>query len=250
MTRLINSHSLAAALPPLDRLALFLDVDGTLIGPRHEDREAGLGRARIQMLDRLARLTGGATVVLTGRAIEAVDALTAPLTLPCAGLQGADRRFPDGRRVMPVLTAQHRRMFEGIAEDVARMYPHIEIEWKPAGMALVYDEGDPCVGQLLALAIDRVGDAFKVMRGRVAIDVVPPDADKGRALGAFMAHASLAGRVPVHFGDDVPDEPAFLAARQFGGFGVGVGPTPVAVSHRVADHEAVWAVLAAVLAAA
>lgn len=243
MSILIDPKELVAALPPPDRLALFLDVDGTLIGPRHGDRENGLGRRRIAVLERIVRLTAGATVVLTGRAIEKVDELTAPLVLACGGLQGADRRFPDGRRVMPVLTAEHRRTFEKIAEDVRRLYPHVEIEWKPAGMALVYDEGDPSVGQLVALALDRVGDAFKVMRGRVAVDVVPPDADKGRALGAFMADAALAGRVPVHFGDDVPDEPAFLAARQFGGFGVGVGGVPVAVAHRLGDHEAVWAVL-------
>lgn len=242
--RILSAYqSIAAALPPPDRLALFLDVDGTLIGPRHHDREAGLGPKRLALLERLNRLTGGATVVLTGRAIEKVDELFAPLTLACAGLQGADRRFPDGRRVMPILTAENRRMFEAIAEDVQRLFPHIEIEWKPAGMALVYDEGDPVVGQLMALAIDRVDGAFKVMRGRVAIDVVPLDADKGRALGAFMAHPTLAGRVPVHFGDDVPDEPAFLAARQFGGFGIGVGTAPVAVAHRLPDHEAVWEVL-------
>jgi trehalose 6-phosphate phosphatase len=237
--------ALAALLPPPDRIALFLDVDGTLIGPTHRDREAGIAAARLDLLRRIETITGGATAVLTGRSIEAVDELFAPLVLACAGLQGADRRFPGGRRVMPVLTADDRRLFERIAEDVARLFPHIEIEWKPAGMALVYDEGDPVVGQLVALATDRVDGAFRVMRGRVAIDIVPPDADKGRALGAFMAERAFAGRVPVHFGDDVPDEPAFVAARQFGGFGVTVGRAVAGVDVRLRDHEHTWAVLEA-----
>lgn len=237
--------SVAALLPPPDRIALFLDVDGTLIGPTHHDREKGIAGPRLDLLRQIETLTGGATAILTGRSIEAVDELFAPLTLATAGLQGADRRFPGGRRVMPVLTAEDRRLFETIAADVADLFPHIEIEWKPAGMALVYDEGDPTVGQVLALATDRVDGAFRVMRGRVAIDIVPPDADKGRALGVFMAEPSFRGRVPVHVGDDVPDEPAFVAARQFGGFGITVGRPVAGVDMRIADHEATWALLAA-----
>ncbi len=44
------------------------------------------------MMERIAKVTGEATAILTGRSIEAVDALFAPLVLPVGGLQGADRR--------------------------------------------------------------------------------------------------------------------------------------------------------------
>lgn len=241
--------SLVARLPPPDRIALFLDVDGTLIGPTAADRERGVPRARLDLLARIQQATAGATVILTGRSVDAVDAMFAPLHLPVAGLQGADRRHPGGKRVMPVLTAEERRIYEKIAEDVARYFPHIEIEWKPGGMALVFDPRDPTVGQLIALAEDRADGAFKVMPGRVAVDIVPRDTDKGRALSLFMVDGACAGRVPVHVGDDVPDEPAFVAARNHGGFGVSVGRPAPGVDARLPDHEAVWAVLAAWLAA-
>lgn len=234
-------------LPPPDRLALFLDIDGTLIGLRHEDRDAGVLAGRVDTLRRVAALTGDATAILTGRTIEKVDELLAPLELPIGGLQGADRRFPGGKRTMPVLTADERRMFEVIAEDVSQLFPHVEIEWKPAGMALVYDEGDPAVGQLHALAIDRVEDCFKVMRGRVAIDIVPLHADKGQALDAFMAHETFANRIPVHIGDDTPDEPAFAASQRVGGFGVTVGRPVAGIELHLADHHATWLLLSAYL---
>lgn len=237
------TDDVAGRLPPPDRLALFLDIDGTLIGPRHEDREAGLTSERLGMLERLLAATGGATAILTGRSIEVVDELLRPLELPVGGLQGADRRYPDGRRVMPVLGADERRLFERVVEDVRALYPMVEIEWKPAGIALVYDEGAPFAGQLASLAEDRVGDAFKVMRGRVAIDVVPPDADKGRALDAMMAEPAFSGRTPVHVGDDLPDRPAFAAAQRKGGFGVAVGTMVTGLDLRLLDHEATWAML-------
>lgn len=236
-------ESLAARLPSPDRIALFLDVDGTLIGPTHADRVAGVPHRRRDLLERIRRATGGAAAILTGRSIEAVDALLSPVVLAVAGLQGADRRFPDGKRVMPILTADERRVFERIAEDVGSLFPQIEVEWKPGGMALVFDPKDPAVGQVLALAIDRADGVFKVMPGRVAIDIVPRDADKGRALGLFMAHPAFGGRIPVHVGDDVPDEPAFAAARNFGGFGISVGREVRGIDITLTDHEHTWALL-------
>ncbi len=236
-------RAVAAKLPPPDRLALFLDVDGTLIGIRHQDRQHGLTHERLTLLERIIAATGGATAILTGRSVEVVDEMFAPLVMSVGGLQGADRRFPGGKRLMPVLTAEHRRTYETIAEDVARLFPQIEIEWKPAGMALVYDEGDTDRERVVMLAVERA-KGLKVMPGRVAIDIVPADADKGHALNAFMAHETFASRIPVHVGDDIPDEPAFVAAQQMGGFGISVSRSVAGVDAQISSHDDAWAVLA------
>jgi trehalose 6-phosphate phosphatase len=242
---LSDPRDIAAGLPPPRSLALFLDIDGTLIGPRHEDRIRGIGDARIDLLRRLSALTGNAVAVLTGRAIEAADDILAPLALPTAGLQGADRRYPDGRRVMPVMTADDRRLYETLAEKVAAGFPGVFIEWKPAGMAFVHDEDRALADGLIALARSVVGKRFSVMDGRVAIDVVPPGTDKGQALAAFMERAPCVGRTAVHVGDDIPDEPAFRAAEVLGGFGITVGRAAAGVTRRLGDHEDVWAMLEA-----
>ncbi len=240
-----DPKSIADLLPAPRDLALFLDIDGTLIGPHHGDRGRGISPERLELLDRLSKTLEGALTILTGRAIEAVDRILSPLVLPAGGLQGSDRRFADGRRKMPVLTADERRMFEVIAEHVGRDHPGIEIEWKPAGMALVHDEEHPDADRLAELARSVVGKSFTVMPGRVAIDVVPVGVDKGHALDAFMERRPCVGRVPVHVGDDVPDEPAFRAAERGGGFGVTVIRPAAGVGHLLTDHEAVWATLEA-----
>ncbi|HUG61370.1 MAG TPA: trehalose-phosphatase, partial [Methylomirabilota bacterium] len=147
------------------------------------------------------------------------------------------------RRVMPVLTADDRRLFEIVAEKVSEGFPGIEIEFKPAGMALVHDEGHPAADALVALARSVVGKAFQVMPGRVAIDIVPPGVDKGHALAAFMERRPCVGRVPVHVGDDVPDEAAFRAAEVAGGYGVTVGRAALGVTRTLPDHDAVWVML-------
>ncbi len=128
------------------------------------------------------------------------------------------------------------------------MFPQIEVEWKPGGMALVFDPKDPAVGQVLALAIDRADGVFKVMPGRVAIDIVPRDADKGRALGLFMAHPTFAGRIPSTSATTCRTNPASPPPANFGGFGISVGRPARGVDVILADHDHVWAVLEAWLA--
>jgi trehalose 6-phosphate phosphatase len=93
------------------------------------------------------------------------------------------------------------------------------------------------------MAVRHVGTTFAVIRGRIAVDVVPPGIDKGHALAAFAAGAPFAGRIPVHIGDDVPDRPAFTAARGLGGFGVAVHRPAEEADHVASGATEVWALL-------
>lgn len=236
---------LAARLPSPDRLALFLDVDGTLIGPTYADRDRGISADRIALLDRLYALTGGALAIVSGRSIETVDPMFAPLKLPVAGLQGADRRFGDGRRFTPVQKPEERRALDDIANAVKAAYPTMDIQWKIGALAVVYNEGEPLAAGAAALAERHANGHLSVIPGRVSIDVVPAGANKGSGIHFFMQHAPFLGRVPVHVGDDIPDEPGFAAAGELGGFGISIGRVVTGVDRVLADHEATWAMLAA-----
>jgi trehalose 6-phosphate phosphatase len=48
----------------------------------------------------------------------------------------------------------------------------------------------------------------------------------------------------VHIGDDVPDEPAFAAAEQHGGFGVTVNRRVAGIKAHLSDHNDTWELLA------
>jgi len=236
---------LAARLPSPDRLALFLDVDGTLIGPTYADRERGLSAARIALLDRLYALTGGAVAIVSGRSVETADPVFAPLKLPVAGLQGADRRFGDGRRFSPVQTPEERRALDDIAEAIIKAYPTMDIQWKIGALAIVYNEGEPLAAGAAALAERHANGHLAIIPGRVSIDVVPAGANKGSGIRFFMQHEPFFGRVPVHIGDDVPDEPGFAAAGELGGFGISIIREVKGIDRWLPDHEATWAMLSA-----
>jgi trehalose 6-phosphate phosphatase len=242
---LTDPIDLAARLPAPDRLALFLDVDGTLIGPTYADRERGIAAERIAFLGCLYDRLGGAMAIVSGRSVETVDPMFKPLILPVAALQGADRRFPDGRRFTPVQTPEERRALDDIASAVADAYPTMDIQWKIGALAIVYNEGDPLADGVAALAERHASGHVSVIPGRVSIDVVPQGANKGSGLTFLMEHTPFLGRVPVHVGDDVPDESGFAAAHKLGGFGIGVGVKARGVDFRLPDHEATWAMLTA-----
>lgn len=236
---------LAARLPSPDRLALFLDVDGTLIGSTLTDREQGLSADRIDLLDRLSALTGGALAIVSGRSIETVDPVFAPLVLPVAGLQGADRRLGDGRRFAPVQTPGERKALEDIAAAVTEAYPHMDIQWKVGAIAIIYENDNTGADGAAALAERHSNGQVAVIPGRVSIDVVPAGADKGSGIRFMLEHAPFHGRVPVHVGDDTPDEAGFAAARALGGFGISIIREVSGVDRWLPDHEATWAMLAA-----
>ncbi|PIP00718.1 putative Trehalose-phosphate phosphatase [uncultured Pleomorphomonas sp.] len=240
-----DPHDLAAHLPAPDRLALFLDVDGTLIGPTYADRERGIAADRIALIGRLYDLMDGALAIVSGRSVETVDPMFTPLRLPVAALQGADRRFADGRRFTPVQTPEERQALEDIASVVADAYPTMDIQWKIGALAIVYNEGDPLAAKAAALAARHSGGHVAVIPGRVSIDVVPQGANKGSGIAFLMEHRPFLGRVPVHVGDDVPDEPGFATSRDLGGYGITIGRKVAGVDRRLPDHEATWAMLAA-----
>ncbi len=242
---LTDPLDLAARLPAPDRLALFLDVDGTLIGPTYADRERGIAADRIALIGRLYDCLDGALAIVSGRSVETVDPMFAPLKLPVAALQGADRRFADGRRFTPVQTPEERQALEEIAAAVADVYPSMDIQWKIGALAIVYNEDDPLAEDVAALAARHSGGHVAVIPGRVSIDVVPQGANKGSGIAFLMEHRPFLRRVPVHVGDDVPDEPGFATARELGGYGIAIGGKVAGIERRLPDHEATWAMLAA-----
>ena len=81
--------------------ALFLDVDGTLLEfAAHPDDVRVPGPLR-QALDTLHLRLGGAVALVSGRPLDVLDALFAPLVLPAAGLHGLELRNGDSARPAP-----------------------------------------------------------------------------------------------------------------------------------------------------
>ncbi|MCG8710211.1 trehalose-phosphatase [Brenneria sp. 4F2] len=205
--------------------AFFFDVDGTLaeIQP-HPDAVTipSAVRADLQALSALCR---GALALVSGRPIEQLDKLTAPLKLPLAGIHGAERRDGEGNLHRIALAANVatplRRMLESGIVDM----PGARLEAKGMAFALHYRQAMSYRYQILALAESAVArfPQLTLQPGKCVVEIKPQGADKGAAIGAFMREAPFIGRTPVFIGDDLTDEQGFLVVNAMQGISVKVG---------------------------
>ena len=86
-----------ATLPRPPRLraadiALFLDVDGTLLEIAPEPGAVQVPARLRRILAQLQSATGGALALVSGRALDQIERLFAPLRLSASGLHGLERR--------------------------------------------------------------------------------------------------------------------------------------------------------------
>ena len=93
-----------------DRIALFLDFDGTLVAIADRPDEVRLDLTTRQALMHLDTLLGGAVAIITGREIAAVDRFLDPLRLSIAGVHGLTRRDAEGRTHKPAVDGGSRRL--------------------------------------------------------------------------------------------------------------------------------------------
>jgi trehalose 6-phosphate phosphatase len=207
------------------RIALLLDVDGTLIDiaptPNAVEVPRGLCDSLSQLLDR----SGGALALVSGRPIAELDRLFAPLTLPAVGGHGAEMRLRGGetiQRAELLPDAMRRQLDEARGFD-----PGIVSEDKGYSFTLHYRNA-PQQQERLARHIEKVRAAFpqqavEVQAGKAVFELKRPSVSKGEALRDLMQHAPFKGRRPVFIGDDETDKTLFAVLPDYDGIGFSVG---------------------------
>lgn len=223
--------------------ALFLDVDGTLLRIASHPDAVRVPPELLAALDRLQARFGGALALVSGRAIDNLDALFAPLRLPCAGVHGLERRDAAAAIHRDDATAALAPLRAPLEEFVAR-HTGLLLEDKGQSLALHFRNAPACAApaeDLLRRLVAAAGPALDLKPGKMVLEVTPGHADKGTAITAFMQEPPFAGRRPVFLGDDVTDEDGFAVVNRLGGVSVRVGTAdrPTAARHRLADEAAV-----------
>lgn len=212
--------------PDAGTTALFLDIDGTLVEFARSPEEVVVEPGLFALLDDLRDRLGGALALVSGRTIESIDQLLAPLVLDAAGVHGGQWRLGGQRDALPPPPAA----FAGITAELRRFaeaHPGVRLEDKVEGLALHTRLRPDAEAEAIALVEDghrRLGQAYRLQKGNAVIELVPALATKGNGVKRMMSVPPYRHRTPVFVGDDLTDESGFLAARALGGFGVLVGP--------------------------
>ena len=100
------------------------------------------------------------------------------------------------------------------------------LERKHGGVSLHY-RGAPELEKPSRDAVERemaeLGDAYRLIAGKMVFEIAPRGHDKGEAIRTFLSWAPFSGRVPLFVGDDVTDEDGFRVANELGGASIRVG---------------------------
>ena len=206
--------------------AFFLDIDGTLLEYAPHPQQVRVEQELLDMLAQLRAAAGGAVALISGRSVDDIDQLFAPLSFPAAGQHGTERRAADGtvRRHAPPI----ERLGRAAADLVRLTAAHSGLVFENKGMALaLHYRLAPALRSLAEREMRAIaaglGDAFELQTGKFVVEIKPSGKDKGSAIAEFAAEAPFAGRRPVFIGDDLTDEPGFDLVNRIGGHSVKVG---------------------------
>ncbi|CAN5187146.1 trehalose-phosphatase [soil metagenome] len=217
---------------PVERAALFLDLDGTLAAIQPRPQDVGPDTQRSALLKRAHAALSGRLAILSGRTLSEIDRIVEGVAPCAAGVHGLQRRAASGA----VNEAQPHPALDGVVnmfEALARAQTGLLVEPKALSVAFHY-RGAPNAKEAVVELAERLAAStgLAVQEGDMVIELKTPGGDKGEALAAFMAERPFQGSVPCFGGDDLTDEAGFAAVAAHGGAGVLVGPAR--------DTKALW----------
>jgi len=205
--------------------AYFLDFDGTLVEISATPDGVSVSPALAPLLTAARDRTSGALALVTGRPLEEIDRFLAPFQAAAAAQHGGQRRRPDGSRddhsgdpaLVDAARALHR---------FAAAHPGTLVEEKGLTLTLHYrgaPDIQPQAERMMTRIAEDLGPDFKLLFGKMVLEVKPATVDKGRAIEAFLSEPPFRGRRPVMIGDDRTDEDGFRAVEAVGGISIRVG---------------------------
>jgi trehalose 6-phosphate phosphatase len=207
--------------------AFLLDIDGTLLNFAPTPREVLVPASLRVTLRRLWEQTGGAVALVSGRSLDDIALLFAPLELPAIGGHGAEFcPYPGGdsevARLGPLDPNVKRRL--AAVRDIG---PGIILEDKTHSIAIHYRLA-PGKEKAVHEAVRIICAGFPpgkvdILPGNKVIEVKQSGFDKGTAVRKLMSYAPFHGRRPIFVGDDTTDERVFPVLPEFDGIGFSVG---------------------------
>jgi len=208
------------------KIAVLLDVDGTLLDLADTPHGVAVPQRLKLALKALELQSGGATSFVSGRSMADLDLLFAPLSLAAVAGHGAELRARAGgmsQRYEAAIPADLRRRLKQFGATQEGLI----VEDKGYSLALHYrlvpQSGASVHAAAVAVCADYPQYALDVLDGKFVVEVKPSGFNKGTGIRELMKSAPFRGRRPIFIGDDVTDEAAFAVLPEFDGIGFSVG---------------------------
>lgn len=228
-----------------EHLALFLDVDGTLL-----EIAATPDRVRVPAsLRNTLRLAferqRGALALLSGRSLEDLDELFGCSDFPASGKRGLEVRLPSGDIVRPQLDASALDHPRHWLRELEKQHRGLLLEDKGLALAMHYRLAPKMAAEVELVMSDmlaELGEGFVMRQGKCVYELMPRGFDERTAIHRLMQESAFAGRRPVFVGDDPSDEVGFQAVNDMAGHSIRVGDLEAtAARHRFSSVSTVTA---------
>ena len=196
------------------RLVLFLDFDGTLVRIAPMPESVRLEQGTKEVLQKLAEHRNVTLAIISGRQRAELQQYIGIRKMKYMGLYGWES---DGNKKVPfpVRVALVRALVSLLAELPS--YPGVWIEPKRNSFSVhllgASVETQRQVRQEVKKRVKPLSNTLRVMANLRDVEVAPLEiGDKGVAVRKFLDDPTMRGALPIYFGDDLSDEPAFAAA--------------------------------------
>jgi trehalose-phosphatase len=216
------------------QLFIGCDYDGTLAPLVDEPANAEPLPEAVVAVRSLALLPQTTVAVVSGRSLRDLATLSRlPNEIHLIGSHGSEFDLGFVRRLAPELVELHERVVIELTA-VARVHEGVEVETKPASVALhVRRAADPATA---ARALDAVRNGpakwpgVHVTYGHEVVELSVVVTNKGEAVTTLRGQTSASA--VLYLGDDITDENVFT--RLHGpDVGIKIGPGPTAATHRL-----------------
>ena len=235
-------------LPHLDRSAILLDIDGTLLDLAPTPREVWVPPGLARTLNQLLIRTSGALALVSGRSLNDIDLIFAPEQFPAVGGHGAEMRISSDSEAVATIAPPMDKELKRRLAAIARLSPGILLEDKGYSLALHYrlaPHAEKAIYAAVSLIRADLPDApVEILAGKSVCEVKHAGFDKGTAVRELMQSQPFKGRRPIFIGDDVTDESVFAIMPDLGGLAFSVGRRAKGVAGHFDDPRDVRAWLA------
>jgi trehalose 6-phosphate phosphatase len=220
---------------------LFLDVDGTLIELTDSPLETFADDEIKTLLTSAAKRLGGALALVSGRTIEYLDSLFAPLRLPTAGLHGVERRKASGMMHGATFVDSQLDRARAALKALVQAHPGTLFEDKGRSVTVHFrmaPQFEATIAETVRGIAVQLGTNYHIQGGNMMLELKPRGFTKASAIKAFMQEPPFSGRRPVFVGDDLTDLDGFKTVEDQGGISIAVGDR-VRAQYRLEDAAAV-----------